>query len=69
MKSAKQLVDELSEAGLTQSDIAAKTGLTQATISRMKAGVSEGRLSNWQRLNDLHHAQFTEPASAEQPTA
>lgn len=69
MKSAKQLVDELSEAGLTQSDIASKTGLTQATISRMKAGVSEGRLSNWQRLNDLHRAQFTEPASAEQPTA
>lgn len=58
MKTAKQLVDELSAAGLTQGDIAEKTGITQATISRIKAGVSEGRLSNWQRLNELHEAHF-----------
>jgi len=68
MKTAKQLVDELSESGLTQGEIAAKTGITQATISRIKSGESEGRLSNWQRLNDLHALTFpatpTEQAAA-----
>lgn len=69
MKSAKQLVDELSAAGLTQDDIARKACITQATISRIKAGVSEGRVSNWQRLNELHAAHFAGTSPAEQTAA
>ncbi|CAG9255895.1 helix-turn-helix domain-containing protein [Paraburkholderia caribensis] len=73
MKTAKQLIDELSADGMTQGQIAGKTGITQATISRIQSGVSEGRASNWHRLHDLHTCHFSDasrrsPAPAAQST-
>lgn len=67
MKTAKQLVDELSAAGLTQGKIAEETGITQATISRIQAGISEGRAANLRRLSELHARHFN--AATEQAAA
>ncbi|MDE1009989.1 MAG: helix-turn-helix transcriptional regulator [Paraburkholderia fungorum] len=67
MKTAKELVDELSAAGMTQGQIADKTGITQATISRIQAGISEGRAANLRRLSELHAQHFN--STTEQPAA
>lgn len=68
MKSAKQLIDELCADGLTQGLIAEKARVTQATISRMQAGLSEGRAGTLRRLFEIHEQHFqakaTEPAAA-----
>ncbi|GJH31420.1 hypothetical protein CBA19CS91_01705 [Paraburkholderia hospita] len=71
MKTAKQLIDELSADGMTQAQIAEKTSITQATISRIQSGVSEGRASNWHRLHELHTTHFADASrhSPEQAAA
>lgn len=67
MKTAKELVEELSAAGMTQAQIAEKTGITQPTISRIQSGLSEGRSANFRRLSELHTQHFQQ--SSEQPAA
>lgn len=72
MKTAKQLIDELRADGLTQGQIAEKTEITQATISRMQTGISEGRGATIRRLTEFHQAHFgakAEAASSEQVSA
>lgn len=67
MKTAKELVDELAAAGLTQAEIADETDLTQATISRIQSGTSRALSDTWRRLNAFHAKRF--PASEQSSAA
>ncbi|MCA8331864.1 helix-turn-helix domain-containing protein [Burkholderia cepacia] len=58
MKTAKQLVDELSADGLTQAQISRGAGVTQPTISRIQSGQSDGRSSTWKSIAALHERRF-----------
>ncbi|MBB3257682.1 putative transcriptional regulator [Paraburkholderia bannensis] len=68
MKSAKQLIDELCADGFTQARIAELAEVTQATISRMQAGVSEGRAGTLRKLFEIHQQHFGDK-TAEQVAA
>lgn len=65
MKSAKQLIDELCADGLTQALIADRAEVTQATISRMQAGISEGRAATLRRLVEIHEQHFRVKANGQ----
>ncbi|RQS88049.1 helix-turn-helix domain-containing protein [Burkholderia seminalis] len=64
MKTAKELVDELSADGLTQAQISQATGVTQPTISRIQSGQSDGRSSTWKNIAALHEQRFGIDGSA-----
>lgn len=64
---AKDYVTELLAAGMTQAQIAEKTGIQQPTISKVKRGDVEDVLSrNYRRLQDLHAEVI---GKGEQPAA
>ncbi len=64
---AKDYVRELLDSGLTQTQIAERTGIPQPTISKVLRGAVDDVLSrNYRRLQDLH-TEVMRPAAAEQP--
>ncbi|AYJ74323.1 hypothetical protein phiE131_057 [Burkholderia phage phiE131] len=65
MKTAKELIDELTADGVSQSEIGAGTNIPQATISRIQTGkIADTKASNWNRINAFHMEHFS--AKAEQ---
>ncbi|WP_257803326.1 hypothetical protein [Burkholderia glumae] len=65
MKPAKQLIDELTADGVSQSKIGAETGIPQATISRIQSGViADTKASYWIRIEAFHTAHFAAKADA-----
>lgn len=66
---AKDYVNELMAAGLTQTQIAERTGIPQPTISKVARGAVDDVLSrNYRRLQDLHAevlGNVEQPAPAE----
>ncbi|MBJ9964475.1 helix-turn-helix domain-containing protein [Burkholderia seminalis] len=59
MKPAKQLVDELTADGVSQSKIGAATGIPQATISRIQSGqIADTKASYWNRIAAFHGEHF-----------
>ncbi|WP_176048177.1 hypothetical protein [Burkholderia sp. BCC1644] len=68
MKTAKELIDELTVDGVSQSEIGAGTNIPQATISRIQTGkIADTKASNWNRINAFHAEHFA--AKAEQASA
>lgn len=62
---AQDYVRELMAAGLTQTQIAERTGIPQPTISKVYRGDVEDVLSrNYRRLQDLHTEVVSTPAKA-----
>ena len=49
---SNQLIAIRNEAGLTQKDLATKTGLTQAVISRIESGCSRPTIETLKRIAD-----------------
>lgn len=67
MKTAKQLIDELTASGLSQGRIGDATGIPQATISRIQSGkIADTKASYWNRLAAFHGQHFA--ARAVSPT-
>lgn len=66
---ARDIVKALLETGLTQSEIAEKTGIPQPTISKVFRGEVADVLSrNYRKLQELHNevlADLPQPAQAE----
>ncbi|MBN3853811.1 helix-turn-helix transcriptional regulator [Paraburkholderia sp. Ac-20340] len=59
MKTAKQLIDELTSAGLSQGKVSEATGIPQATISRIQNGkIADTKASYWNRLSAFHAQHF-----------
>lgn len=62
---AQDYVRALMAAGLTQTQIAERTGIPQPTISKVYRGDVEDVLSrNYRRLQDLHTEVVAQPAKA-----
>ncbi|AOJ31399.1 hypothetical protein [Burkholderia metallica] len=60
MKPAKQLVDELTADGVSQSKIGAATSIPQATISRIQSGqIADTKASYWNRIAAFHAQHFS----------
>lgn len=53
-RTAKAVVDELMASGLTQADIAARSGVSQATISRIHKGESGGYASTERQIKKFY---------------
>ncbi|MEX3555809.1 MAG: hypothetical protein VB131_04145 [Burkholderia gladioli] len=67
MKTARELIDELTTDGVSQSEIGAGTNIPQATISRIQTGkIADTKASNWNRINAFHAQHFAKQASGEQ---
>ncbi|KVP59317.1 hypothetical protein WJ91_12645 [Burkholderia ubonensis] len=67
MKTAKELIDELTADGVSQSKIGSATNIPQATISRIQTGqIADTKASNWNRINAYHAQHFAHPASGDQ---
>jgi len=65
MKPAKQLVDELTADGVSQSKIGAATGIPQATISRIQTGqIADTKASYWSRISSFHTEHFSAKSAA-----
>lgn len=68
MKTAKQLIDELTADGVSQSKIGAATSIPQATISRIQSGqIADTKASYWVRIDAFHAGHFG--AKAPEPAA
>lgn len=63
--SAKQMLVELSESGLTDEQIAEETRVSQPTITRIRNGVhAEPRHSTWAAINEAYVRRLPPPAAA-----
>ncbi|WP_227242449.1 helix-turn-helix domain-containing protein [Paraburkholderia caribensis] len=71
MKTAKQLIDELTADGLSQGKIGDATGIPQATISRIQSGkIADTKASYWNKLNAFHVQHFAaRAATSPEPAA
>lgn len=59
---AQQLVTELNEAGMSEAEIGAAIGLSQAQVHRIKSGeTKETKWSAGDRLIALHRARILKP--------
>lgn len=47
-------------AGLSQSDLAEKVGLSQQSISYLETGDRDGKLSTWRRICDVLDADMSD---------
>lgn len=64
-KTSKELAQEILDAGLTQREIAERTGTTQATISKLIRGViTDVGYATGKRLEVLHAHQTEQSAGA-----
>lgn len=64
MKTAKQLIDELTADGLSQGKIGEATSIPQATISRIQNGkIADTKASYWNKLNAFHEKHFAARAA------
>ena len=58
MTEAAKLIMKLEALGLTQLDIAAKTGLSQSTLSEIRSGhIKSPSYDTWRALDKLHARQ------------
>lgn len=47
------LIERVRESGMTQTEIAARVGITQKHMSYLMNGKNEGSLTTWQRIFDV----------------